>query len=635
MTWHFRPLAIGEKTREPIQGEFFSTEAIHNPTEALVREGIQNSLDAGTELPVRVRLFLASGQNAAPASRVTPWLKGAWEHIQANGNGLREPPSESDVCPFLVFEDFGTRGLQGDVSQAFDEPGIKNHFFYFFRAEGRSGKSELDRGRWGIGKHVFPRSSRISTFFGLTIRADDEKQLLMGHTVLKSHRAAASATPFSPDGYFGQRQPNNLVLPISEKATIEKFSADFNLKRDKNLGLSIVVPFVDPDFTANHLKEAVVCGYFYPILTGALVVTVETPTTSTVIDAETLVDVALGLDGETGKELLQLVDLAQWGADCKPQNIIKLSPCNPDKPSWNDDLIPAEEVKSLRKKLDAGEKLAVRATLTVREKGQGRQAKQTHFDFFLWQDGFESGKTVFIREGIIISDVRALRTRGVRSLVVIEDKPIATLLGDAENPAHTQWQTDSSNFKNKYIHGPAYLTFVKEIVYSFVHALRAQEEEEDPNLLLEIFSLPAPKDEEPPSRPEERKKKKKGEETEDDTKVIEPRKKRFRIQKSAGGFTVTRGDVGTQPPTWLNIQAAYDVRRGNPLSKYHPADFKIGSGDVRISDQKGIRIAERGENNLSIEILDPDFSVTVEGFDEKRDVFVNVKMKEGTDDSQT
>ena len=196
---------------------------------------------------------------------MTSWLKGAWPHLQANGNGLREPPSESDACQFLVFEDFGTRGLQGDIAQAFDEPGVKNHFFYFFRAEGRSGKSELDRGRWGIGKHVFPRSSRISTFFGLTIRADDEKQLLMGHTVLKSHRAAASATPFSPDGYFGQRQPNNLVLPISDKATIEKFSADFNLKRDKNPGLSIVVPFVDPDFTANHLKEAVVCGYFYPI----------------------------------------------------------------------------------------------------------------------------------------------------------------------------------------------------------------------------------------------------------------------------------------------------------------------------------------------------------------------------------
>ena len=156
MSWHFRPLAIGEKTREPIQGEFFSTEAIRNPTEALVREGIQNSLDAGTETPIKIRLFLSSGNNAVPASRVAPWLQGAWQHLHATGNGLREPPSETSSCPFLVFEDFGTRGLQGDVNQAFDDSGAKNHFFYFFRAEGRSGKSELDRGRWGIGKHRFP-----------------------------------------------------------------------------------------------------------------------------------------------------------------------------------------------------------------------------------------------------------------------------------------------------------------------------------------------------------------------------------------------------------------------------------------------------------------------------------------------
>src|SRR6266481_1159879 len=46
MKWHFRPYAPGEKTRDPIQGEFFATDAIRNPAEALIREGIQNSLDA-------------------------------------------------------------------------------------------------------------------------------------------------------------------------------------------------------------------------------------------------------------------------------------------------------------------------------------------------------------------------------------------------------------------------------------------------------------------------------------------------------------------------------------------------------------------------------------------------------------
>lgn len=631
MSWHFRPLAIGETTREPIQGEFFSTEAIRNPTEALVREGIQNSLDAGTESPIKVRLFLASGSHAAPAARIAPWLAGAWQHLHAAGNGLREPPSENSLCPFLVFEDFGTCGLQGDVTQAFDEPGVKNHFFYFYRAEGRSGKSELDRGRWGIGKHVFPRSSRLSTFFGFTIRAEDQKRLLMGHTVLKSHRV--DGVHISPDGYFGEGREDGLVLPISDKTTLGQFCADFNLKRGDKPGLSLLVPFVDPDFTANHLKEAVVCGYFYPILTGGLEVEIETPTESTVIDAETLVDAALGLEGDAGKEYLPLIELAEWAAFRPAQDYVKLKPCAEEKPVWSDDLIPADQIKNLSKRLDKGEKIAVRATLAVHEKGQRRTPQPTHFDFFVWQDGYESGRTVFIREGVIISDTKAPRTRGMRSLVVIEDKPIATLLGDAENPAHTQWQTDSSNFKDKYVYGPSFLTFVKRVVYSFVHTLRAQEDEEDPTLLVEIFSIPATKEEEP-ERKEEKKKKRKGEETEEDSETIEPRKKRFRIQKISGGFTVTRGDAGTQPPAWLDICAAYDIRRGNPLRKYHPADFRIGSGNVQIAEQTGLRVAEKGSNRLVVEILDPDFRITVQGFDVKRDVYVNVKMTEGADDTQ-
>lgn len=44
--WHFNTRRPCDKAREPIQGEFFATDDISNPGEALVREGIQNSLDA-------------------------------------------------------------------------------------------------------------------------------------------------------------------------------------------------------------------------------------------------------------------------------------------------------------------------------------------------------------------------------------------------------------------------------------------------------------------------------------------------------------------------------------------------------------------------------------------------------------
>lgn len=44
--WHFDIKPPNHKERNPIQGEFFAAGAINKPGEALVREGIQNSLDA-------------------------------------------------------------------------------------------------------------------------------------------------------------------------------------------------------------------------------------------------------------------------------------------------------------------------------------------------------------------------------------------------------------------------------------------------------------------------------------------------------------------------------------------------------------------------------------------------------------
>ena len=49
MNWHYRVKAPDEKVRDPIQGEFISTEAIKNPADALVREAVQNAMDGVRE----------------------------------------------------------------------------------------------------------------------------------------------------------------------------------------------------------------------------------------------------------------------------------------------------------------------------------------------------------------------------------------------------------------------------------------------------------------------------------------------------------------------------------------------------------------------------------------------------------
>jgi hypothetical protein len=621
MNWYFRAQKPGETTRDPIAGEFFSTDVIENPAEALVREGIQNALDAKMEREVRVRIFVSLDDDALKQDQISQWFEGMWDHLNSKGNGLSDVPTNNDPCHYLVFEDFGTTGLQGNIHQPFDEPGNENAFFYFFRAEGLSGKSDTDLGRWGVGKHVFPRSSRISTYFGYTVRADDSAQLLMGRTILKSHKV--NGANFAPDGYMGeQSKDSELVLPITDRKILERFRKDFNISRDDQPGLSIVVPYIDSEITVQHLKHAVVSDYFYPILKGELIVDIDTGNQSSRIDSKSLLHEIALLD--TTDDLISLVGLADWVIHHSAGKEYRLVPCTLNAPAWSEDLIPEDMIENMRSDLDTGRSMAFHVGIKVH--GKGGKSTMSYFNVYLRQDGYKSGRPIFIREGIIISDIRAPRSPSVRSLVVVEDKPLATLLGDSENPAHTQWQKDSSNFKNKYKYGKNYIEFVTRIVSNIVNALGAKEKQKDPYLFADIFSLPSEAVDNQAHSSFEMPQSREGKETSIRSLKIKTQEKPFQISKINGGFKLIPGSSKIKQPVQLKVLVAYDLRKGNPLLKYHPSDFKLENLPINYKDSlKGIVVHKVENNQMLIQVTDPDFQLVIKGFDERRDLFVKVE----------
>ncbi|HBI47091.1 MAG TPA: hypothetical protein DDY78_30195, partial [Planctomycetales bacterium] len=495
-SWHFMTLRPGDTTREPIQGEFFATEAINNSATALVREGIQNSLDAPRNGQLRVEIRVSGTERAAAAKAAEPFLDGAWPHLEAKPNGLRDVPSPQDPCQFLTFEDFGTVGLEGDPEQWHIEDGVENGFFNFFRADGHSDKSETDRGRWGVGKTVFPRSSRISTFWGVTVRASNARRLLMGRAILKSHQIGG--TRYVPDGYFGDQGADQLTLPVQDADTIERFCQVFGLRRGAEPGLSLVVPcYAADELTAENLLHAVVEGYFHPILGGDLQVAVTGPDGAPQqLTADTLVETVRRLNGTLATDMLPLLELAVWARDVVKEPIPTLNrPPAQKAPKWSADLVPPDMLRQFRQKLHAGERIAVRVPMPVREKGKGKETKWSFFDVFLVRDGTEERpRPLYIREGITITGVRGKTTRGISALVVVVDRPLATLLGDSENISHTEWQKEGSNYKDKYVFGPANLEFVSNSVAEIVRLVSETEEEADPAILIDLFSLPAEPD---------------------------------------------------------------------------------------------------------------------------------------------
>lgn len=367
-------------------------------------------------------------------------------------------------------------------------------------------------------------------------------------------------------------------------------------------------------------------GYFCPILRGQLEVIVEARSIQTILDASTLENEIRKIGNDLEREILPLVELAKWANSLDESGFVRLSSPAPQRAwQWSKELFPEESLSDIRNRYERGDKIAIRVPVSVREKN--RSPRESFFDVFLHRDGSEqSGRPVFIREGIIIPDVRAPRTRGVRSLLNAEDGPIAAFLGDSENPAHTQWQKDGANFRGKYVSGALDLQFIVRSVHEIVNIIFEQDKKQDRTLLVDLFSIPAPPEEQESRTREQKKPKDEGKGPDvPNPPVFQPRP--FVIQRVEGGFVVRDGDMNAAPPTSiLLVRAAYQVRRGNPFKKYHPADFDFSEG-MKIQ-LNGVTALEKKENRLRVKIDSNVFRIEVTGFDSKRDVRVEVRRQE-------
>lgn len=626
--WVFNKLRVGDKLRNPIQGEFFATSAIEGPAQALVRESVQNSLDAKVKVPVRVQISVAT-KELPPQEAIDNLFFGAWEHLGASDNGLQDPkPRPGTPCPYLTVEDFNTKGLSGDPSQTGPAPGDKNDFFNFFRAEGLSGKTGAELGRWGVGKFVFPRSSHASTHFGITIRESDCRRLMLGAVTLKGHYLDGDTDLFTPDGMYGKQRHDGLVLPFEAPADIDRVAGLFKVQRELEPGTSVIVPFIDPDdFTFEALVNAAISSYFTPLLAGRLELIVRHDGREVELRRDTLVPVLESIVG-LAQNLLPLVRLAQLASSTEDQHRILLTMPDPAKAAkWSDDLVSEEALTRLRKSLAAHEPLAIRVPLTVRSKARGDM--QSYFDIYLCADRDCNGRPVFVRENIIVSDVRGRRTREIRSLVVVEDGPLAEMLGNSENPAHTQWQKDGSKFKGYYTYGSAVIDFVTDSVGKLLSIINKASQEPDPALTIDFFSVEPVGDlQETEDSETEQSRKKHGDDAEHPKPEIEPRPTRIAIHHFTTGFTVESGAKPPAVPFILEVRCAYETRNGNPLKKWDAADFVLDDGPLSINLSGAVRIITRHGNRMVLRVDGHEFRVSVGGFDTSRDLYVRADVKE-------
>ncbi len=612
--WYFNKFRPNDTVNDPIQRAFFSQELVGgNPAESLVREAIQNSLDArrSRSEAVTVSFTLRSGirVHQLRCSTLTTRLA---EHLGAAESGLDPGLNLGAPMRCIAIEDFGTTGLVGDPAQWNPISAELNPFLLFFRALGRSGKRGESRGRWGVGKFVFPLVSQANTWFGLTVPTDDHAPSLMGRTIIRTH--AVGGETWHPDGYWGTREgPEELVVPIGPAdAEFDAFRQDFHLKRDREAGFSVMVPWLRSDITGSAVREAVLREYFLPILRGELAVTIDDDGVRSVVTAQTVADEARAL---ADRSVSDHVELAIEIMTMPDSRIIETLPADLlGSPIWDDGLLTEEQRAQLAASLSAGEAIAVRVPVTVRPRnGEGRKS---HFDVFIKEsDSAGSSVPLLIRQGVIISEAKLKRVEGHAVLVVADDEPLATLVGDAESPSHTQLLHEE--LTNKYVKGKMCLTLVREAPRGVLRAIASESVSDDPFLLSALFPINEQGDGavDRPVRKRGRKSVK---------PIIQVKSPpRYRVYKISGGFTVRGIPEAIAIPDQLLVACAYEVRRGNPLKKYQPWDFSLADSSISI-EADGLDVAERSDNQLRIVPRDAGFSLTVTGFDPNRNLFVRV-----------
>jgi len=285
MKWKFKELVDSDTKVDPSHLQFFRSSALDDAVSALIREDIQNRLDAkskqGEQSSVKVCYNLSAKGESLDREQADKWLAELEPHLNAPKTleelGAQSPFRVDRKMPYLVIEGFNTTGLKGDSLETKDpvESSDRNDFYWFIRNVGRTRKKVGDRGRWGLGKIVYPASSDVRSFFCYSVREGDCRPTLVGRSVLAIH--AINGSEYVSEGYFAKFESENPEFAVPEESgqEIEQFVKDFNIQRSSSdPGVSLVVPFPEESITHASLVQGVIKSYFWEILRGALEVEV-------------------------------------------------------------------------------------------------------------------------------------------------------------------------------------------------------------------------------------------------------------------------------------------------------------------------------------------------------------------------
>jgi hypothetical protein len=443
----------------------------------------------------------------------------------------------------------------------------------------------------------------------------------MGQSISKVHRDPNDENAeLEPDGWMAVDDPA-IWLPHSDSDRISAVKSDWNLSRTIEAGLSVVMPYCGEDIRLHELLISVLSEYSSPILDGSLEVNVESGAGETeLLNATTILGVLARLVAINPKfdELRNLVQRMAKVIAVTDSDVIMLKNVR-GNPNWSRESLPDDLQEKFNTSLDTKGYVVIRVPVEIRLKSPSRAESQSHFDVGFFTDS-ESKRAVFIREGIRISAVgsKSAPFTGLQPLVLIPTGALGTLLGDAEGPAHLNWDSRRETFAGHYEHGAAWIDFVRQAPRRLIEFTRGMDR--DPDYEIGAGWFPEPGD-------SGQRRRKKGR-TAEPGPAPPQTNPMVLLSKIGGGFSarLNPNHPDVTKVSIVKLVMAYDRRTGNPFSLWSSADFTLA--DLTLAFQ-GCDVEEsltvRSKNRITFRIRSADFRVSITGFDSNRDVIARAE----------
>lgn len=271
--WHFAPQEGG---REDGSNDAMMQNFKSSPYKALVREAVQNSLDAvlDSSKPVRVEFTFAS----LKASNFTNFF-GLKQHIEECKEYFHWQEKAQELyngmlsyfknnlfgkgIGYIKIADYNTKGMDYEAGAS------SCKFYAFARAAGVSSKIDQESGgSFGFGKSAYFQLSPIATIFISTLTHKNQS-VFEGVSWLCSHKH--DGTKVSSVGYYD----NNSGQPVDD---IEKIPARF--QRQEPGTNFYIMGFGDDDRekATEDMKTEALRSFWYAIYCGKLEITIGSET---------------------------------------------------------------------------------------------------------------------------------------------------------------------------------------------------------------------------------------------------------------------------------------------------------------------------------------------------------------------